>query len=292
MRSPPIDKRSTSSGFGEVPNDPRGRFARATGVPEDQVDLCEAALWIAAEEYPSLDVVAYQGRLDRLARSADGPVRAAGDDAERVAALIRHLHEEEGFTGNRENYDDPRNSFLNEVLDRRMGIPITLSLVYMAVGRRLDLPVQGIGFPGHFLVKYVGKPEIVFDPFVGVVLTEEQCQTRLQAALGSRARLRPEHLRPATPHESLARLLRNLKHLYLRGADTRRALAACDRILMLMPDAPLDLRDRGLVLEQMECFGPAVADLERFLQLAPEDESAGAVRTRLGPLRERARRLH
>jgi regulator of sirC expression with transglutaminase-like and TPR domain len=190
-------------------------------------------------------------------------------------------------------HEDPRNSFLNEVLERRTGIPITLGLVYMEVARRAGVVVDGVGFPGHSLVKHGDGREIIVDAFAGSVLTREQCQILLCSVLEAGARLRPEqHLRKATHREILVRLLSNLKTLYVRSADFGRALACCERILLVAPGAALELRDRGLVFEQLECFAAAAADLERFLELAPDDESTPGVRQRLEALRPRARRLH
>jgi regulator of sirC expression with transglutaminase-like and TPR domain len=273
--------------------DPRERFAELARLPDAKIDLALAALWIAAEEYPALDPGSYVARLDALAAAAAPRLRAAGSDAERAERLLRFLHDEQGFRGNQERYDDPRNSFLNEVLDRRTGIPITLALVLVEVARRAGLALEGVSFPGHFLVKLDGERPLVLDPFFGRVLNLEECRARLRAALGPDAVLDPERqLRAALPREILVRMLTNLKHLYLRGRDFGRALACCERILLLVPDAPLELRDRGLVYERLECFAAAAADLERFLQEAPDDESAPAVRDHLRALRARPQRLH
>jgi regulator of sirC expression with transglutaminase-like and TPR domain len=272
---------------------PREAFAVCLRAPDDRIDLARSALLIAAEEYPGLDVARYLARLDELAREVAPRLREARSAAERVAVLNRFLFAEQRFAGNREHYEDPRNSFLNEVLDRCAGIPITLSLVYIEVARRAGVDADGIGFPGHFLVKHGRRDGIVVDPFGGTVLTHAECQSRLAAVLGAGARLEPAlHLRAATPREILVRLLGNLKLIYLRAADFGRALACCERILLVAPDAPLELRDRGLVFERLECFGAAAADLERFLALAPDDESAAAVRERLHDLTPRLRQLH
>ena len=272
---------------------PRDAFAEALRGPDERIDLARAALLIAAEEYPALDVAHYLGRLDQLAGEVAPRLGLARTSAERVAVLNRFLFAEHGFAGNRERYEDPRNSFLNEVLDRCAGIPITLSLVYMEVARRAGVEVDGVSFPGHFLVKHGRQDPIVVDPFFGAVLTREECQVRLAAVLGAAAQLRPElHLRKASAREILVRLLGNLKVLYVRSADFGRALACCERILLVDPDAPHELRDRGLVYERLECFGAAAADLERFLELAPDDESAGAVRERLASLRPKVRLMH
>jgi len=258
---------------------PRDAFAEHMREPDARIDLARSALLIAAEEYPALDIARYLDRLDELAREVAPRLGEARTAAERVAVLNRFLFAERGFAGNRTHYEDPRNSFLNEVLDRCAGIPITLSLVYIEVARRAGVEVDGVGFPGHFLVKHGDPAPIVVDAFFQTVLTREECQVRLAAALGAAAQLRPElHLRKAGAREILVRLLGNLKVLYVRSADFGRALACCERILLVAPDAPHELRDRGLVYEKLECFGAAAADLERFLELAPDDESAAAVR--------------
>jgi regulator of sirC expression with transglutaminase-like and TPR domain len=273
---------------------PRDAFAHCVRQPDERIDLARAALLIAAEEYPGLDVERWLARLSELARAVAPRLREAGGAAERVAVLNEFLFVEQGFRGNQEQYDDPRNSFLNEVLERRTGLPITLSLVYIEVAHRAGFAVDGVGFPGHFLVKAEGDgAPIVVDPFFGSVLTPEDCQGRLAAVLGAGALLRPElHLRKATSREILVRLLGNLKLRYVRTSDWGRALACCERILLAAPDLPQELRDRGLVYEKLECFGAAAADLERFLALAPDDESAVAVRARLVALRPKLRQLH
>jgi regulator of sirC expression with transglutaminase-like and TPR domain len=274
-------------------SDPRERFAELARLPDAKIDLALAALWIAAEEYPSLDVHAYLARLDALAAAAAPRLAGSAPDAERAEGLLRFLFQEQGLHGDEKSYDDPRNSYLNEVLDRRTGIPITLSLVLVEVARRVGLALCGVSFPGHFLVKLDGPPLRVLDPFFGRVLELSECRARLHAALGPDAVFEPErHLRAATPREILVRMLTNLKHLHLRARDLGRTLACCERILLLTPDSPTELRDRGLVFEQLECFAAAAQDLERFLQHAPDDETAPAIRDRLRALRARPLRLH
>jgi regulator of sirC expression with transglutaminase-like and TPR domain len=162
----------------------------------------------------------------------------------------------------------------------------------MEVARRLGLHVEGVSFPGHFLAKYVGDAEIIIDAFFGQVLTKRQCRERLQAVLGPDATLEPRYLETASAKEILIRMLRNLKHIYLNAAEFEQALTCCDRILLLVPNLPHELRDRGLVYQQLECYGAAVSDLERFLQLAPEDDSAAAIREELLKLSKLAARIH
>lgn len=278
---------------GEAAASPRDAFAALAAGPDSDIDLAEAALVIAAEEYPDLDVAAYLAKLDEVADGTRSRLAPARSDAERAELLLRHLFDDEGFVGNEEEYDDPRNSYLNDVLDRRTGIPISLSVVHMEVAARLDVPLVGVSFPGHFLVKCAGDREVVIDPFFGRVLSESECAERLAHILGPDIELRPElHLRAATVREILVRMLGNLKHLYVRHDDFGRALACCERILLLVPDAPIELRDRGVVYEKLECFGAALADFKRFVELAPDDDSVPLVRERAASLESRVRRFH
>jgi regulator of sirC expression with transglutaminase-like and TPR domain len=270
----------------------RERFSQIVSS-ERPIDLAEAALWVAAEEYPSLDVASYLAKLERLAAEASSRIDDASGESECARALNRFLFVERGFAGNRDDYYDPRNSYLNDVLDRRSGIPITLSIVYMAVAKRLGRDVRGISFPGHFLLKWAKAPEIVVDAFAGRTLTTRDCQERLEAAAGRPLELRPEiHLRAASEPEILVRMLGNLKRVFVQRRDHGRALGCCERLLLLMPDAPLELRDRGLILERLDCFRAAIADLDRFMALAPDDPSVPAVRRRRDALATRARMLH
>jgi regulator of sirC expression with transglutaminase-like and TPR domain len=274
------------------PRSPRERFAELVGGADEVIDLAEAALLIAAEAYPGLDVAHYIGRLDELASAAAMALRTTTADANRMQALVRFLTTEARFRGNQDDYYDRRNSFLNEVLDRRTGIPITLAVVYMEVARRLGLVLLGVGFPGHFLAKQPGSPELIVDPFFGQILSRRDCEERLQAVLGPSAQLEPSHLEAATPREILVRLLRNLKQIYLRTKELEGALACCERILLVDPELTSEVRDRGLLYEQLECYAAARADLERFLVLAPDDPTATAVRQRLIEIGRHGATLH
>jgi regulator of sirC expression with transglutaminase-like and TPR domain len=270
----------------------RDRFAELVGGPDTAIDLAEAALLIAAEAYPGLDVGRYVGALDALATEAQPVVRDAGSDNERVRRLVRFLAVERRFRGNQDDFYDRRNSFLNEVIERRTGIPITLAVVYMEVARRLGLIVLGVGFPGHFLTKHPGDAELIIDPFFGQFLSMRDCEQRLRAVLGDEATLEPGHLRAATPKEMLVRILRNLKQIYLQDRELAPALACSERILLVEPEQLHELRDRGLLYEQLECYAAARADLERFLALAPHDASAEAVRERLIGINRQRSTLH
>ena len=268
----------------------RDRFAAIVAPDVPRIPLAEAALWIAAEEYPSLDVGAYVDRLDEMAQAARSRI-GSGPIDETIARFNDFLFRELGFTGDTETYPDPRNSFLNEVLDRRRGIPITLSLVYTEVGSRLGLPVVGIGFPGHFLVKWVTGPGVLIDSFFGKIVSREECEQRLRTNHGREARLDERMFAPATPRGILVRMLRNLKHNYLAVGDVERSLGAVDRILLVSPDEAAELRDRGILFFRLECFAAALRDFERFLTLAPDDPMAAEIRERLPDLRRDAARL-
>lgn len=261
--------------------DARERFAAMVGGPDAAIDLGVAALLIAAEAYPGLDVDRYIGVLDALAADVQRALHGSADDAARVRRLVHALAVERRFLGNRDDYYDRRNSFLNDVLDRRTGIPITLALVYVEVARRLGLAVVGVGFPGHFLAKHAGDTELIIDPFHGQILTLEQCAERLRSMAGEDVALAPGHLRAATAREILVRMLRNLKQVYLQARDPAAALGCSERILLVQPDLAAELRDRGLLYIQLGWYPAARADLDRFLALAPDDPTAPIVRDRL-----------
>ncbi len=254
--------------------------------------LDEAALALAAELEPELDRAGALATLDDLARRAAGRVSGLPEGEPRVAALVAFLHDVEGFRGDPEDYDDPRNSFLDQVLARRRGIPIGLAVVYEAVARRLGLRLEGIGFPGHFLLRWRGGRDLLVDPFFGRLLDDRECAERLKRALGPEARFERDALRVATLAEILIRTLGNLKRSYVGSGDLVLAATCCDRILLLVPDLPGELRDRGLLYEKLDCPGAARADLERFLALAPEDPTADAVRRRLDAMRRAPATLH
>jgi regulator of sirC expression with transglutaminase-like and TPR domain len=272
---------------------PRERFAEIAARQDADIDLAEAALEVAAEEYAALDVRACLARLDALADEAAPRLRQAQQTPARVAELVRFFAEQ-GFRGNTLDYYDPRNSFLNEVLERRLGIPITLSLVYLAVGRRLGIPFEGVSFPGHFLLRCdVQDGLVVVDAFEHAVLDRDTCQRRLDAALPVPAPLDPElHLRPARPREILARLLGNLKRIWAERGDLERTLGCCDRILLLVPHEPSELRDRALVYEALACYAAAAADLDRLLERAPGHPEAPALRAKRDALRAKIGRVH
>ncbi len=266
-------------------------FAARLRADDESVGLAEAALVLAGEFLPGLDPGAARAELVRLGAEAARAVPANGGEGARAASLLEYLHTRCGFRGNPAEYDDPRNSFLPDVLARRTGIPITLSIVAIEVASRAGLPLRGVSFPGHFLARSVGEPPVVLDAFHGRVLDAEACTALLRRALGPDAALEPGHLEPATTRAVLMRMLGNLKHGYAGRREWLRAVDCCDRILLLAPEAAGELRDRGLLYEQLECFGPALDDLERFLALAPRAAEADALRARVDVLKAQAARI-
>ena len=265
----------------------RQTFARLVQGPEGALDLAVAALLIAKEEYPDLDVSQYLARLDAMAAQVAARLVPGASPHEVIDGLNRYLFEEQGFHGSAEKYYDPRNSFLNDVLDRRIGIPITLSTVYIELGRRLEFPIRGVGFPGHFLVKYAaGQTEIVLDPFHGgAILSHAACADRLRQMYGDQLSFEPSLLAPVGPRQILARMLANLKAIYLQSHQYAKALAAVERILLLAPDAPEELKARAILLAHLDREGEAIAAFETYLARAPEVPDAEAVKKRIVQLR-------
>ncbi len=259
---------------------PRSRFAAVVAQQDSDVDLALAALLIAAEEYPQLLPEPYLRRLDILAERVRDRLDEETAPLLVLQELSRVLFREEGFRGNAEAYYDPRNSFLNDVLDRRLGVPLTLSLLYLEIGWRLGLPLQGVNFPGHFLVRYDGEAvKLLIDPFQGgEIRFEDEAQELLDRVYGGTVSLQPSYLRPAGRKDILVRLLSNLKGIYLNTRDDRRALAATERILLVRPDAAEEVRDRGMLLARLGFADDAVQELRDYLARAPGAEDAERVR--------------
>jgi regulator of sirC expression with transglutaminase-like and TPR domain len=244
--------------------------------------LAPAALAIARVEYPSLDAEPYLQRIERMGEAAAGRLQrqnASGgrrDQAQQISTLNAYLYEELGFSGNREHYDDPRNSFLNEVLDRRTGIPISLAVIYLEVARRAGLRIEGVNFPGHFLVRLpatIGSDDLIVDPFHGgALLSEVDCRQLLRQHLGEEAAFDRALLATATRQQIVVRVLVNLKRLYVRMRSFPQARFIADLLLAVDPSALSELRDRGLLAYHMEDFPAALRDLEAYLRLMPRPD--------------------
>jgi regulator of sirC expression with transglutaminase-like and TPR domain len=249
-------------------------------VEDEKIDLIRAALVIARTEYPDLDIEAYAARMEELARRV--AAQASDLNPQRtLAALNRVLFEEVQLRGNREDYYDPRNSFLNDVLDRGLGIPITLSIVYMEVARRVGFHLSGVGMPGHFLLKHYGEDgqEMLIDCFNrGDIVSRQDCQSRLDEIYSGEMTLRPEFLHPISRRQILTRMLNNLKTVYLSTRNFRKALPIADLILVIYPRSPEDIKQRALLRYSMGMHGLAAEDLDDYLKVSPNASDADETR--------------
>jgi regulator of sirC expression with transglutaminase-like and TPR domain len=273
------------------------RFRNIVAGSDENINLAEAALLIAAEEYPGLDVDAYLSRIDGMAATLRQRIRADISAAEKIILLNRFLFDELGFRGNSGNYYDPRNSYLNDVLDRKLGIPLTLAMVYLEVGRRIGLPLQGVSFPGHFLVKCaLREGAIVLDPYArGISLSFDDLKQRVRKLDNS---LEPSRsvvagmLASASNRDMLVRLLRNLKAIYTDQKAWLKALCVTDHIICVTPDLAEEYRDRGIFYLNLECFRAAQFDLQVYLKMLPTAQDADSVRSRLVEVQSVAARLN
>ncbi|HKQ06008.1 MAG TPA: transglutaminase-like domain-containing protein [Blastocatellia bacterium] len=271
----------------------RNRFAERLALPDEQINLAEAALLIAAEEYPRLNVAAYLDKLDRIADLARDRIPLGVSASDYITAINATLFDDYGFHGNRDNYYDPRNSFLNEVIDRRLGIPITLSVIYMEVARRVGFAVEGVGLPGHFIVRHQGAAETIYiDPFNrGRVLGEMACAELVAEISGGKTELLPAHLSPVTRRQILMRMLSNLLSIYARS-DHRRALAVIERILIIQPTSAAHVRDHGLLLALVGQTAKALATLELYLKMAPTAADVDLVREQIKTIKQESAKLN
>jgi len=252
----------------------------APEMEDEQIDLIRAALVIARTEYPNLDIEAYASRVEYLARRV-AALASDADPQHALTALNRVLFEGLNLRGNRDDYYDPRNSFLNDVLDRGLGIPITLSIVYMEVARRIGLLLAGVGLPGHFLLKHYGEngQEVLIDCFNrGDIVSRQECQSRLDEIYSGEMKLRPEFLHPINRRQILTRMLGNLKAVYLSTRNFRKALTISDLILVVHPGSPEDVKQRALLRYSMGLHRLAAEDLNEYLQISPNASDAEDIR--------------
>ena len=242
-------------------------------------DLATAALYIAQEDYPDLNVAEYLNVLDTMADEVRERLPQPAYPLRVMQVINQYLYEDLGFTGNTENYYDPCNSFLNQVLERRTGIPITLALVYLEIARRLDFPMVGVNFPGHFLIRPDRDDmDIHVDPFSGgEILFEQDCQNRLARIYGHPIPLSPQFVQAVTPRQLIVRLLTNLKHIYLSQRQVQLCLATCERILLVDPNQNSELRDRGFLYFQLNRWTEARQDLEDYLATDPRDQDKALI---------------
>ena len=277
-------------------------FSESLSREDDKIDLARACLQIAEDAYPGLDVDGYLGEIERFAKRLRARIAIEAAPEERVVALNEFLYDDLGFSGNAENYYDPRNSYLNEVLDRRTGIPITLSVLYMEIGRRIGLEFEGVSFPGHFLVRLrVRGGMLVLDPFSGgAPQSEDELRERLKRVIPRGATggvpiadlPLDQFLEPASKRQILARVLRNLKGVYREADKPERLLDVLNRMIIVAPDAAGELRDRGMVYQRLECWRPALKDLTDYLEREPDAADVDEVRAKMMDLSRRCARLN
>jgi regulator of sirC expression with transglutaminase-like and TPR domain len=258
-------------------------FAALVGpsVEDENIDLVRAALTLARTEYPDLNVSYYVEQVDRFAERAGSLVCEPGDVPETIAALNQTLFQENGLRGNREDYYDPRHSYLHEVQDRRLGIPNTLALIYMEVGRRLGFPLFGVGMPGHFLLKHydIDGRETLIDCFNGGdILSQQDCQRRLDEIYSGQMTLRPEFLFAVSRRQMLTRILNNLKSIHMTARNFRKALPMAELVLVLYPRSPEDVKQRAMLRYNLGQTRAAAHDLEEYLKMSPDASDADEVR--------------
>ncbi len=277
----------------------RAAFIALIAGNEADIDLAQAALLIANEEYPDLDIAHYMAQLESLAERVRETLGIAspGNSSERspqpelldvLVAINSVLFDQEHFSGALKDYYNPCNSFLNDVLERRTGIPITLSLLYIEIGKRLDVPIDGIGLPFHFVVRcQLPDGAIYVDPYEGGrLLSEEDCRELVHRLLRGKATFNPHWLEPVSNKQFLVRMLTNLKHIYVYKGDYTRALSSCDRILLLVPQAPVERRDRGIIHLHLKHHARALRDLKAYVELAPEAEDIAEVKQQISAIRQ------
>ena len=254
-------------------------FVEVASRRDEDIDPGTTALLIAATEYPDLDVDGQLEVLDSLAAGVAGRLSPDQEPLYCLNTLSEYLSDDIGFSGNTEDYYDPRNSFLNEVLSRRLGIPITLALVFIEVGKRVGIPLQGVGMPGHLLLMHPEVKRLFIDPFHrGVLLSEEECAERMRQATGADIAWDARFLTPLNNRQYVARILRNLKAIYWRAQDPERGLAMSERLVALYPQSAQERRDRGLMHLQLGRTLKALADLEYFLEGASSGEDTEGIR--------------
>lgn len=265
----------------------RRTFQELVTLPDGAIPLAETALLLACEEYPQLEISPYLDKLDEIADFVRPRLRRENSPLDTIEALNDVLFGLVGFRGNTENYNDPRNSFFNDVLERRVGIPITLSLVYLEVARRVSFPLFGVGMPGHFLVKYRDRnQELFLDPFnAGQVLTREDCSRRFEEMFGVEKEFSDRMLDTVSPRQMLFRMLNNLKTIYLNVHAYEKSLAMVDMMLLADPEAVEQYRDRGILRVQLRRFNDAVRDFEHYVKGAPDSKDRSQVEEHLRELR-------
>ena len=270
----------------------RQEFARMVARPEEDLDVALAALLIAGEEYPEIEIEEYRELLETFATTVNSRAPRSLTARERAGELASYLFEELGFRGNSSNYYSPDNSYFNRVLETRTGIPITLSLLFVEVGRRMGISLHGVGMPGHFLVGLEGE-EVYFDPFNGGgALAVEDCKALASSLFGPRMTWDDRYLDPCTKYEFLFRILNNLKVVYERTGAPEKALGITQRMLMVRPDASGLYPELATLQQSIHQYRAAISSLETYLKAQPEAQDASQVKSWIDNLRVTLSRLN
>jgi regulator of sirC expression with transglutaminase-like and TPR domain len=266
----------------------RADFETLVRRPEPMLDLARAALLVAAESDPNMDVDAHLSLFEQWAEELRSRLQPDWNNLQKLARLRTFVFEDLGFRGDRKDYFSPSNSLLHEVLERRRGIPLTLAIVMMELGWRVGIPFEGVGFPGHFLVRLAGEPgDLLLDPYTrGMSVHEDDCRRMLQETTGGRVEYDARLLASVGKRQMLVRLLHNLKAAYLRAGDDDQALAAVDRILILEPDDLDQVRDRGLLLFRKRQYNRALECLNRYLEGMPAADDRASIEQHARALRQ------
>jgi regulator of sirC expression with transglutaminase-like and TPR domain len=274
-------------------------FREAVSGPADEVPLARAALVIARAEYPDLDVASYEQRLQDIADTLEQQLARGGvrsHPRRTIQTVNQLLYRELGFRGNNDHYDDPRNLFLNYVLTERLGIPVSLAIVYSEVCQRVGLDVHTVGLPGHVICRYrpedaeAETDELLLDPHsFGRLMTRRDCQILVRNIFGSRVAFKDHYMASLQPRQVLQRLLHNLKAGYLQRGDEERASKVIDLLLALYPWDLDEIRDRGMLRERLGEVEPALTDLEQYVQFRPGARDIQTVAETVRSLRRHVR---
>ena len=254
----------------KVPEDIRSNFVQMVNRPEEALELARVALLVAAESDLEVDIDGELRQLEGWAAELRSRLAPDLNNLQKLARLRSFVFDDLGFRGDRRDYYSPSNSLLHQVMKRRRGIPLTLSIVFMELGWRIGIPFEGVAFPGHFLVRLPGEPrDLLLDPYKrGMMVHEEDCRQMLLESTGGKVSYDPTLTASVGKRDMVARLLHNLKGAYLRAGDDEQALAAVERLLVLHPDDLEEIRDRGLLLFRLQKYGAALDSLNAYLETA------------------------
>jgi len=271
-----------------APENIRADFVQMVSRPDEALELARVALLVAAESDLDVDIDGELRQLEGWADELRGRITPDLNNLQKLARLRSFVFDDLGFRGDRRDYYSPSNSLLHQVMKRRRGIPLTLSIVFMELGWRIGIPFEGVAFPGHFLVRLPGEPrDLLLDPYKrGMMVHEEDCRQMLLESTGGRLSYDPALTASVGKRDVVARLLHNLKGAYLRAGDDAQALAAVERLLVLAPDDREEIRDRGLLLFRMQKYGPALDSLNAYLEGAPESADRETIEGHVRTLRQ------